>query len=203
MQSTELGATTTAPWARALSFRASLRDGRPVTIRPITSADKPRLAAALDTMSPKSRYLRFHSAREGLTEGELRQLTELDHEHHVAWGAIAEGEPGRPGIGVARFIRNPNEPDTAEFSIAVVDAWQRRGLGSLLLRTLLVSAAERQVRRLVGTVLPENTGALLMFAKFGGEPTVIEDDEVVVEIPVVSAHRTPRVSHQVLIRRPA
>jgi GNAT superfamily N-acetyltransferase len=201
MQSIEHAGNTTAPWARALSFRASLRDGRPVTIRPITSTDKPRLVAALDAMSPKSRYLRFHGARERLTEGELRYLTELDYDNHVAWGAIAEHEAGRPGIGVARFVRDPNEPDTAEFSIAVVDAWQRTGLGSLLLRTLLVSAADRHVRRLVGSVLQENTAALLMFAKFGGEPTVIEDDAVVVEIPVVSAHRTLHVPGQVLIRR--
>jgi RimJ/RimL family protein N-acetyltransferase len=194
---------TTAPWARALSFPAVLRDGRRVRIRPVTPADKARIVHAMDAMSPQTRYLRFHAVRTGFTDRELRHLTELDYEHHVAWGAIAEDEPGRPGVAVARFIRDPEEPDTAEFSITVVDAWQRSGLGSLLLRTLIVSAAERRIRRLTGTVLPENTAALRMFERFGGRPYEFDDDAVIVEIPVMPVHRTPRMSREILVRRPA
>lgn len=194
---------TTAPWARALSFPALLRDGRRVRIRPITPTDKTRIVRALDAMSSRTRYLRFHGLRTGFTEPELRHLTELDYEDHVAWGAIAEDEPGRPGVAVARFIRDPEAPDSAEFSITVVDAWQRSGLGSLLLRTLLVSAAERKLRRLVGTVLSENTAALRMFERFGGIPSRFDDDAVIVEIPVMPAHRTPRMSREVLMPRPA
>lgn len=196
-------ANTTAPWARALSFPAVLRDGRRVRVRPITPSDKARIAEALEAMSPRTRYLRFHSLRGPFTERELRHLTELDYEDHVAWGAIAEDEPGRPGIGSARFIRDPEMPDTAEFSITVVDDWQGRGLGSLLLRTLLVSAAERNVRKLVGTVLPENAGALRLFRRFGGEAYRFDDEGMIVEIPVTPAHRTPRMSREVLVRRPA
>jgi RimJ/RimL family protein N-acetyltransferase len=194
---------TTAPWARALSFPAVLRDGRRVRIRPVTPADKARIVNAMDAMSPQTRYLRFHAVRNGFTDRELRHLTELDYEHHVAWGAIAEDEPGRPGIAVARFIRDPEEPDSAEFSLTVVDAWQRSGLGSLLLRTLIVSAAERRIRRLIGTVLPENTAALRMFERFGGQPYRFDAAAVIVEIPVMPVHRTPRMSREILVRRPA
>jgi len=194
---------TTAPWARALSFPAVLRDGTRIRVRPIAPNDKSRIAAALEAMSPRTRYLRFHSDREGLTEPELRYLTELDYENHVAWGAIAEDAPGKPGIGSARFIRDPEHPDTAEFSIAVVDDWQGLGLGSLLLRTLLVSAAERNIRTLVGVVLPESTEALRLFQRFGGQPYRFDDEAHLVEIPVMPVHRTPRMSREVLMRRPA
>lgn len=193
---------TTAPWARALSFPAVLRDGRRVRIRPITPADKSRIVEALDAMSPRTRYQRFHALRTGFTESELRHLTELDFENHVAWGAMDENAPGRPGIAAARFIRIPGAPERAEFSITVVDAWQRSGLGSLLLQTLLVSAAELGVRYLIGAVLPDNTGALRMFERFGGRPHRTDDEAVVVEIPVMPGHRTPRLSQQVLIRQP-
>jgi RimJ/RimL family protein N-acetyltransferase len=193
----------TAPWARALSFPAVLRDGRRVRVRPITPTDKARIAQAMQTMSPRTRYLRFHSLRSAFTEEELRHLTELDYEHHVAWGAIAEDERGRPGIGSARFIRDPEMLDAAEFSITVVDAWQGHGLGSLLLRTLLVSAAERNVRKLVGTVLAENVGALRLFRRFGGEWYRFDDESLIVEIPVTPVYRTPRMSQEVLVRRPA
>jgi NADH dehydrogenase len=77
----------TAPWARALSFPAVLRDGRRVRIRPVTPTDKSRIRGALDAMSPRTRYLRFHALRNGSSEPELRHLTELDYQNHVAWGA--------------------------------------------------------------------------------------------------------------------
>lgn len=194
---------TTAPWARALSFPALLRDGTRVRVRPITPADKPRMAQAVGAMSVWTRYQRFHSLRTALSDQDLRYLTELDYENHVAWGALAEDAPGRPGIGAARFVRDSEDPDTAEFTITVVDAWQGRGLGSLLLRTLLVSAAERNIRALVGTVLPDNTGALRLFERFGGRPYRFDDEAVIVEIPVGQPYRTPRTSQEVLVRRPA
>lgn len=194
--------STTAPWARALSFPAVLRDGRRVRIRPITPADKTRIVEALGAMSARTRFLRFHAPRTGFTPDELRRLTELDFENHVAWGALAEDQPGRPGVAVARFSRNEAAPDTADFSITVVDAWQRSGLGSLLLQTLLVSAAELKLRRLRGTVLRGNTAALRMFERFGGRSLRPDGDAVVVEIPVMPDHRTPRMSQEVLIRQP-
>jgi len=163
MSTNQFDPNTTAPWARALSFPAVLRDGTRVRVRPIAPTDKTRMAQAIDAMSPQTRYQRFHSLRGGLTDGELRYLTELDYEHHVAWGALAEDEPGKPGIGAARFVRDPEVPDTAEFTVTVVDAWQGRGLGSLLLRTLLrrldvggellLEIVEREVRRRGATLL--------------------------------------------------
>lgn len=199
MSPNDRDATTTAPWARALSFPAVLRDGRRARIRPITPTDKSRIAEAMDALSTRSRYFRFHALRTGFTDAELRQLTELDFENHVAWGAMAEDDPAKPGIGVARFVRNPEAPDRADFSITVVDAWQRNGLGSLLLQTLLVSAAELKLRYLVGTVLPENTVALRLFERFGGRPSRSDDDAVIVEIPVMPKYRTPRASREILI----
>jgi RimJ/RimL family protein N-acetyltransferase len=203
MSQAQFDPNTTAPWARALSFPAVLRDGTRVRVRPIAPTDKARLAEAIEALSPRTRYQRFHSHRAGLTDGELRYLTELDYENHVAWGALAEDLPGKPGIGAARFIRDPEVPDTAEFMITVVDAWQGRGLGSLLLRTLLVSAAERDLRCLVATVLPENTDALRLFERFGGQAYRFDEEAVIVEIPVGRPHRTSRASREVLIPRPA
>lgn len=194
--------TTTGPWARALAFTATLRGGARITVRPITAGDRARIAAALESMSARTRYMRFHSVRNGLTDDELRYLTELDYERHVAWGAVAEDEPGRPGIAAARFIRETADAKTAECALTVVDAWQSRGLGTLLLRTLLVSAAERDLKVLVGTVLPENTAALRLAARFDARMEQAADGSVLVEIPVRPAHRSDRMSGTVL-RLPA
>lgn len=192
--------TTTAPWARALAFHTTLPDGSRVRIRPITAADQGRLAQAFERMSPRSRYLRFGEIRPGLSADELRYLTDLDYDNHVAWGAMAADQPGQPGVGAARFVRDRENRREAEFAITVVDAWQGRGLGKVLLQTLMLSAMERDIERLVGYVLPENRSALRLFESFGGQPSGVEDDLLVVEIPVSGQMRTSRLSGAVLPR---
>ena len=61
-------------------------------------------------------------------------LTEIDHHDHEA--IIALEEESGEGIGVARYVRNPTHPETAEVAVTVIDEWQGRGLGTLLLEVL-------------------------------------------------------------------
>jgi GNAT superfamily N-acetyltransferase len=125
----------------------ALRDGTRVRLRTIKPADKQRLVAGLARLSPQSRYLRFFTDKERLTDGELRYLTELDGERHFAIGATrveADGSEGE-GLGIGRFVRLPDEPEVAEPALAVVDDAQGLGLGRLLLLRLVAAAAERGV----------------------------------------------------------
>lgn len=181
----------TGTWARSLAFRALLNDGRRVRIRPVVAADRRRLAAGLERLSARSRYLRFHAHVNRLSEAKLRYLSEVDFKEHVAWAALAVDEPGAPGVGVARFVRDPAQPASAEFAITVLDEWQGIGLGSLLLRTLMGSAAQRGIERLVAPVLLENEAGLRMIERLGGRRTRVEDD--VVDM-VLSVRRPLRAS---------
>lgn len=192
--------STPAPWALALAFSTRLPDGSRVRIRPITPADKAKIAAALDEMSPQSRYFRFGTVRAQLSPEELAQLTELDYETHVAWGALAIDLLGEPGVGASRFVRRSDDPRTAECAITVVDAWQRRGLGRILLQTLLVSAAEQRVERLVASVRPENIGAVRLVRSMGGRVGAGPNGLLLAEVPVHRADRSLHVSQQVLPR---
>jgi len=191
---------TTAPWALALAFGTKLPDGSRVLVRPITPADKAKIAAALDQLSPQSRLFRFGAVRDRLSPEELAHLTELDFRTHVAWGALAIDLPGEPGIAVARFIRRAEDPRTADGAITVVDAWQRRGLGKVLLQTLLVSAAEQGVEVLVRRVQPDNEGAVQLVRSLGGRVRKDDDGALLLEVPVQRLDRHLLVSQQVLPR---
>lgn len=133
----------------------TLRDGTRVRIRPVCAEDKSILARGLAAMSPRSRYQRFFSDKPSLTGAELDYLTALDGDRHFALGAMRDAPP-YDGLGIARFIRLPDDPTTAESAIAIVDAVQGRGLGLALMERLLRAAAERGISRLRNEFLAEN-----------------------------------------------
>jgi GNAT superfamily N-acetyltransferase len=151
---------------------AELRDGTPVLLRLLRPTDKELLRAGFERLSPESRYARFFAPKTSLSDDELRYLTEVDHEDHVAIGAASEPDGGQTGLGVARFIRLADHPETAEAAIAVADGAQRKGLGRLLLLRLVAAARERGIERFRFEVLSSNTGMAALIAEIAPERTV-------------------------------
>ncbi len=133
----------------------SLPDGTQIILRPIEAGDKPRLSVALGRLSQETIRRRFLTAKPGFSAGELRYLTEIDGHNHLALAAFLAEDPDAI-VGVARCIRLPNEPDTAEFAIVVADPFQGRGLGTLLARELAAAARAAGIRRFAATMLGDN-----------------------------------------------
>ncbi len=131
----------------------NLSDGSPVNLRLVIPADKPLLERGMDNFSPESRFHRFLSTKLKLTNADLRYLTEIDGVDHFAIGALNQaGE----GIGVARFVRFGDDRELAEPAIAVLDAYQNKGLGGILFTRLMAAARERGVKRFHGSMLSDN-----------------------------------------------
>ena len=142
-----------------------LRDGARIEIRPIRPDDREELADGVRRMSPESRYRRFFAPTDELGESELRYLTDVDHNDHEALVAV---EPGNGhGIGVARFIRLPSDPEAAEIAVGVVDSWHRRGVASALLRRLTERAREEGIERFNAEILTENRPMLDLIHELG------------------------------------
>ena len=134
----------------------SLRDGTRICLRPISPDDKQEIAAGLTRLSPESRYRRFMTPLEELSDERLRYLTEIDYDNHFAWAAFALDEPGQPGIAVARYVRDPNDRHIAEPAVAVIDDYHGRGLGTLLLTLLTTTAVEHGVTQFRASLLADN-----------------------------------------------
>ena len=134
----------------------TLRDGRPVALRPVVPEDRQRLADGFEELSRESRRLRFLGSVSRLSEAHLRYLTEVDGQDHVAWGALDLTDPDAPGFGVGRFIRLGPGSDVAEFSLTVLDTAQGLGVGQLLLAVLAAVAPTVGVATLRGVVAAEN-----------------------------------------------
>ena len=139
-----------------------LESGEQVLFRPITPADKGRLAGALARLSPESRQRRFLMPKPRFNSSELRYLTEIDGFDHVAIVAVLADDP-ESIIGVARFVRLREDPRTAEAAIVVGDAFQGQGLGRALGRRLADEARDRGVTRFSATLLGDNIAAHRLF----------------------------------------
>ena len=162
-------------------LRMTLRDGRPVALRPVVPEDRDRLAEGFEELSRESRRLRFLGSVSTLNEAQLRYLTEVDHHDHVAWGALDLTDPARPGFGVGRFIRLSEDAGVAEFSLTVLDTAQGLGVGQLLLAVLAVVAPTVGVSTLRGVVSRENDRMSRWMFRLGAE-TVSAGSELVLDL---------------------
>ena len=127
-----------------------------VAIRPIRDDDHERLRTHHDRLSPESRYRRFLSAKPQLTSADARYLVEIDGCDHFALVATLPEAEGAPIVGVARFIRMPDDRELAEVAIVVNDDHQRHGVGAELVGRLAEAAVARGVRRFRATMLADN-----------------------------------------------
>ena len=178
--------------------QAVLRDGSRVLIRPVQSADAPLLADGFARLSATSRWMRFLTPKKELTPAELRFLTDLDHHDHEALGAL-DHRDGR-GVGVARFVRQADDPWGADVAVTIVDEWQGRGLGTELLARLSDRAREVNIRRFTALVAAENVavGGLLRNAR--ARLVGRESDTLEYEIRLVPAADQAQVPGALLAR---
>ncbi|MEX2550065.1 MAG: GNAT family N-acetyltransferase [Nitriliruptoraceae bacterium] len=160
-----LDTATVAPggWQR----RTTLRDGTAVLLRQIRPQDRGRLAVGLRELSPASRYLRFHEDLVEFTSEQLAYLTEVDHVEHEAIVAIDLDRPEHPGIGLARFVRDPFERPVAEAAVTVADRYHGQGAATLLLGALAARAREEDIELFRHYVLTRNAAMLKVLDHLG------------------------------------
>lgn len=164
-----------------------LNDGIPVCIRPVSPDDEQRLKDGIAKLSPQSRYLRFFSGMREAPPQVVRTLVSPDGHDHIAWGALRSDLADTPALGVVHAFRDRDDPDAAEFSVAVVDEYHGRGLARLLTAVLLMDCAREGYERFTVHVLPENRPALALARSLGAAGVGYDAGISVMEIDIASA----------------
>ncbi|HET6950216.1 MAG TPA: GNAT family N-acetyltransferase [Acidimicrobiales bacterium] len=170
------------PLAESLTQRHVLLDGEIVEIRPLRYGDRFELAAAFTGLSPESRRSRFFDLHDELDPDELEYLTNIDYRDHFAVVAILPGRPPPNGVGVGRYVRDPADPALAEVAVVVVDDHQRRGIGTLLTRTLGERAVGTGIRTFVCYVQWKNAVTIDMLTAEGARVLAAEPGVARVEL---------------------
>jgi RimJ/RimL family protein N-acetyltransferase len=132
-----------------------LPGGESVTVRAVRPQDADRLQAYMRNLSGPTRRNRFLGAVSELAPKELERLTHMDSPGElalVAFGRV-DGETAMIGEAIQAI---PPQSQRCEIALSVTDAWQRKGLGTLLLSRMECQARLLGARYLVGDVLRTN-----------------------------------------------
>ena len=154
------------PYPVDLVQRWTLRDGTRIVIRPIRPDDRQIEQDFVHNLSDESRYFRFFNALRDLSETALTRFTQVNYDKEMALIAVICENGHETEIGVARYAINP-DGRSCEFAIAVADAWQRKGIGSKLMYSLMDAARSRRLETMEGWVLSANARMLALVDGLG------------------------------------
>ena len=162
-----------------------LRDGSTIHLRPTGPGDVEGVAAFLRGLSPDATWFRFLGP--GPQEDRAaRTLVER------GTGLIAVAGPEETVVAHACFV--PETRDRAELAFAVVDAWQNRGIATLLLAHLAQFAQASGIVTFVAWVHPANRRMLHVF-RDSGFPIKVRSEPGVLQIELPSQLGQEAIDH--------
>jgi GNAT superfamily N-acetyltransferase len=142
-----------------------LRDGRSIEIRALRPDDETQMLAALSRTGQQSLYRRFFGVKKGFSQREKAFFLNVNFTDHVALVATIKQSDDTAIVGGARYV--VAAPGIAEVAFTVIDDFQGKGLGSALLRHLVLLAKRASLKQLIADVLPENTSMMNIFRQSG------------------------------------
>ncbi len=150
------------PWRE--EHEARLLGGEAVLVRPVRMSDVEALQDMFYSLSDQSSYQRFMCHKGVYSHAEMQHL--VDSDYAASMGLVACDPATRELIGMARY-----DVDAAtllgDVGFAVRDAWQRRGVGTLLMRRMSETARANGLSGFSADVLSVNRGMLMIFQKSG------------------------------------
>lgn len=143
-----------------------MKDGLEVTIRPIRPEDGEIEQQFVRELSDETRYYRFMDMVRELSPRMVAHFTQVDYDRHLALIATADRNGRELQVAVARYVAAA-DGERCEFAVVVADAWQRKGLGRVLLEALMAAARATGIRVMYGDVLAGNQRMLRLMESMG------------------------------------
>jgi GNAT superfamily N-acetyltransferase len=155
--------------AELAPVEALLRDGRRINIRTVEPDDADAFRAAFARLSPEARYNRMMGAVRELSDAVVQKAVNPNVQRELALVAVS-AEPDSAIVGGGRYIVEAGG-DSCEFAVAVADDWQRTGLASQLMKSLIANAQHQGLKAMHGYVFAGNKAMLGLARRFGFDAT--------------------------------
>jgi RimJ/RimL family protein N-acetyltransferase len=147
--------------------------------------DGAAVRAGFNALSDASKRSRFFTPMPTISRAILDDLVIADDPRRIVLLAF-DRRNGRLAGG-ARAVRFLDDTDTADVAVTVGDHYQRRGLGTRLLRELGHTARDQGIERFTGHVLIDNTAARALLKSAGAGFAFEEPGVLSFEIPLAPA----------------
>jgi RimJ/RimL family protein N-acetyltransferase len=159
-----------------------------ISVGRLHGGDRGAVLEVFQGMSERSRRLRFHGPKPVLREADIDRFVDVGccGREAVAATDLLTGTV----VGTARFVRDEDDPRSAEVAFEVVDACQGHGIGQQLLSELVALAKREGIERFHGSVVPGNEPALTLLRRSGrlvGSAFVDGAHELVIELDPLQA----------------
>jgi acetyltransferase len=159
------------PYPTQYVVHLKLKDGTPVTIRPIRPEDEPLMQKFHQTLSEETVYHRYFSQmrlEQRTAHERLIRICFVDYDREMALVVEnrnrATGSPEIIAVGRLSKLHFGNE---SEFALVVSDRWQRHGIGSQLLNVLVQVGRDERLDRITAIILPDNIAMQRVARKAG------------------------------------
>ncbi|WP_432800233.1 N-acetyltransferase family protein [Poriferisphaera sp. WC338] len=137
-----------------------LHDDEKVEFRVIRPDDESLMVKFHHMLSPLSvrrRYFDSLSLEARIDHDRLTRICDPNLENEIAIVAdhFDKETDGHDIVAVGR-LEDTTDGTSAEFAIVIADAWQRKGLGKILMRQLIILAQKKGLASIHAELMPEN-----------------------------------------------
>lgn len=154
-------------------------DGEQVTVRPVKPVDERRIQEHFYSLSEDDVIARFFHDKTRFLQEEMEEVSQIDYVNDLTLVALV-GEFGFGRVvGVGEYLVDP-DTNVAEIAFSINNAYQHKGLGSVLLKKLSSAARENGIAGLVAYVAPNNHGMIKLFNQLPYPVATSFDDEMMV-----------------------
>lgn len=173
------------PYPAHLVATHEMKNGKPVTIRPIRPEDAQMEQEFVRQLSQESKYFRFRESLNELSTLMLVRFTQIDYDREMALIATVTENQRELQIGVARYYINPDQ-ESCEFALVVADAWHHQGVATLLMNELFAAAKSHGVKRMSGEIMSQNEHMLGLVKHLGFTLTSTSENTIRMATKILS-----------------
>lgn len=152
----------------------TMKDGTPVSLRPIKPEDEALFYELLKALSEETMRSRFFQIIKDMPHETLTRYCNLDYDREIAIVAETQKEQRRI-IGVVRIILEPGGT-RGEFAVVVGDQWQGLGLGSKLMDCIIEIGKDMGLKTVYGYVSSTNYRMIGLCTKKSFKLQPLEDE---------------------------
>jgi len=182
------------------SFFYPIRDNTYICFKTLGKDDREKFIDGFKRLSKKTVYRRFFGFMKELTDKQVDDFLNTDKKDHIAWAAFDIVADDAIGIGVGRFKRSEFNPKEAEMALTVLDDYQDKGVGSVLLAIMYYLAGKLEIDILTGNILSENAKLIRRFMELGAKMDRIKN-EYQMRLPVYTDFNAiPKTNYSGIIK---